>query len=189
MRVHDKAPMAERILATADRLFYQRGVRAVGVDTVAAEAGISKRSLYDYFPSKDALVAAYLERRCRLPAESGEPPEMQILAVFDHLGQAFRSGTFRGCAFVNAVAELGDTCQAAKGIAARYKEERRSWFRDRLERMGVSDADGLATQLAMLLDGAIVAMLVREDAGSAHAAREAARVLMAAAVHTRRPAR
>ncbi|MGE0370693.1 MAG: TetR/AcrR family transcriptional regulator [Gammaproteobacteria bacterium] len=179
--MYDKAPMVERILSTADRLFYQRGIRAVGVDAIASEAGISKRSLYDYFPSKDALVAAYLERRFRPHPPSDAPPETQILAVFDRLERMFESGEFRGCPFINAVTELGDTCRAAREIAARFKEERRTWFRDMLVRMGVADPEALATQLALLVDGAITVMLVREDPAVARAAREAARVLMQAA--------
>ena len=180
-RVTDKAPMAERILETADRLFYQRGIRAVGVDTVAAEAGISKRSLYDYFPSKEALIEAYLERRFRHMPESDAPAVDQVLAVFDRLEQAFASGDFRGCPFVNAVAELGDSCQAAKRIAVRFKQERWTWLRDRLKQAGSTDPDTLATQLALLVDGAIAMMLVREDPSVARAARAAAAVLVAAA--------
>ena len=72
--MNERAPMAERILQAADRLFYRKGIRAVGVDSVAAEAGISKRSLYDTFPSKDALVAAYLRQRIQpLPASDLAP--------------------------------------------------------------------------------------------------------------------
>jgi AcrR family transcriptional regulator len=59
-RARGKAEMEERILATTDRLFYGQGIRAIGVDTIAAETGISKRTLYNYFTSKDALIAAYL---------------------------------------------------------------------------------------------------------------------------------
>jgi len=70
--VTERAPMAERIMAAADRLFYQKGIRAVGVDTVAAEAGISKRSLYDTFPSKDALVAAYLRQQAEVAQMLGD---------------------------------------------------------------------------------------------------------------------
>src|ERR1041384_4616719 len=98
--------MRERILETADRLFYEQGIRAVGVDTVAAEAGISKRTLYNYFPSKDDLIVAYLSRRFRTVPLTGDPPAAQILEQFDRLERAFASGRFRGCPFVNAVAEL-----------------------------------------------------------------------------------
>src|SRR5437762_13061560 len=105
--------MRERILKTADRLFYRRGIRAVGVDTIAAEIGISKRTLYNYFPSKDALIVAYLSRRLR-PTESADvPPAEQILGDFDRLERAFARPGFRGCPFVNAVAELGEPTHAA----------------------------------------------------------------------------
>jgi AcrR family transcriptional regulator len=172
--------MAERILETADRLFYQRGIRAVGVDTVAAEAGISKRSLYDYFPSKESLIEAYLERRCRPPPQSDAPADQQILGLFDRLDQAFSGGEFRGCPFVNAVAELAGSCQAVTRIAARFKQERWVWLRDRLVEAGAEAPDMLATQLAMLVDGAIATRLVRDDPSIAHAARAAAEVLLAA---------
>lgn len=176
-----KAPMMERILATADRLFYQRGFRAVGVDLVAAEAGISKRSLYDYFPSKDALIAAYLERRFYVPPPSDSPPATQILGAFDRLERMFVQDGFRGCPFVNAVAELGDACGAAKGAAAQFKETRRLWLRERLVELGVPDPDALSLQLLLLSEGAIAAMLVRGDPAVARAARDAAAVLLRAA--------
>src|SRR5882672_8474099 len=93
----DTSAMAQRILETADRLFYGQGIRAVGVDTVAAEAGISKRTLYNHFPSKDALIVAYLSRRL-VPVESSDAsPEAQLFGVFDRLERSFASDDFRGC--------------------------------------------------------------------------------------------
>src|SRR5947208_3267036 len=101
-----KTAMQDRILETADRLFYGRGIRAVGVDTIAAEIGISKRTLYNYFPSKDELIVAYLSRRFTPIAASDRPPLEQILGAFDRLQRFIATGRFRGCPFVNAVAEL-----------------------------------------------------------------------------------
>src|SRR5262245_7951453 len=98
--------MRERILETADRLFYGQGIRAIGVDTIAAEVGISKRTLYNYFPSKDDLIVAYLTRRLKPTQASDLPPVEQILGAFDRLERSFANGAFRGCPFVNAVAEL-----------------------------------------------------------------------------------
>lgn len=173
--------MQEKILRTADRLFYGRGIRAVGVDTVAAEIGISKRTLYNHFPSKDALIAAYLERRFnRLPVTDA-PPAEQILATFDRLARIFADEGFRGCPFVNAVAEIGEPGHEANRIAIAFKEQRRLWFRDLLRRLRVKDAEGLAAQLQMLVDGAIATMLVRGDPQIAHAARDAARILLQSA--------
>jgi AcrR family transcriptional regulator len=174
--------MAERILETADRLFYGQGIRAMGVDTIAAEIGISKRTLYNHFASKDALIVAYLQRRVRLVPTSDKPPAQQILDDFERLERAFSAEGFRGCAFVNAVAELKDPEHGANRIALTFKEMRRQWFRELLGRAPrVADPDGLSLQLMLLADGAIAAALVRNDPTVARAAREAARVLLAAA--------
>ena len=145
--VQQKPDMKQRILETADKLFYLQGIRAIGVDTIAAEIGISKRTLYNHFPSKDALISAYLERRFVQPRQSDKPPAEQILATFDSLERRFAAKDFRGCPFVNAVAELGSEDKAVRKIAIAFKESRRLWFRDRLVQLGVEDADALATQL------------------------------------------
>jgi AcrR family transcriptional regulator len=173
-----KQPMKERILDTAERLFYRDGIRATGVDTIAAEVGISKRTLYNHFPSKDALIAAYLKRGFYDQRRSDTPPLEQVLRTFDRLEQNFSARDFRGCRFVNAVAELGDDDRAARKIAVEFKEGRRLWFRERLAAIGARDADALATQLAMLVDGAIAMAMVRDDPSMARAAASAARVLL-----------
>ena len=175
-----KAAMQERILSTADRLFNGEGIRAVGVDKIAAEIGISKRTLYNYYPSKEELVFAYLSRRYVPVRTTDRPPDQQILQMFDWLEKWFGSGNFRGCPFVNAVAELGDS--AAK-IAVEFKEQRRVCVRVLLEQMQIreAEADVLATQLAILMEGAIASALVRGDPKIARSAKEAARVLLAAA--------
>lgn len=177
----ERAPMAERIMAAADQLFYQKGIRAVGVDTVAAEAGISKRSLYDTFPSKDALVAAYLRQRIQPLPASDQPPAAQVLALFDQLHARFAKGDFRGCPFVNAVTELAEDCETARAIALDYKEERRQHIASLLAQAGMGDPDTLASQIALLFEGAIASMLVGQDPVVAIQARNAAKVLMRAA--------
>jgi AcrR family transcriptional regulator len=179
MSAPEKPDMKERILATADRLFYLRGIRAIGVDTVAAEIGISKRTLYNHFPSKNALISAYLERRFVQPRASDKPPAEQILATFDSLERRFSARDFRGCPFVNAVAEMGAEDRGVRKIAIAFKESRRLWFRDLLVRLGVTEPEALATQLALLVDGAIAQDLVRNDPAMARAAKEAATVLLA----------
>jgi AcrR family transcriptional regulator len=176
-----KEAMQERILDTAGRLFYRKGLRAVGVDTVAAEIGISKRTLYNYFPSKDQLIVAYLSRQFILAKPSDRPLLEQILRYFDWLERWFASETFRGCPFVNAIAELGDPTHPGAKMAVAYKEQRRLWLRDALTQLNVADPDTLATQVAILVEGAIIAALVRGDPGMAGAAKAAARVLLTAA--------
>src|ERR1700712_5765662 len=137
-----KPAMKDRILETADRLFYLQGIRAVGVDTIAAEIGISKRTLYNHFPSKDALISAYLARRFVQPRPSDKPPVEQILSTFDSLERRFAAKDFRGCPFVNAVAELGSEDHAVRKIAIAFKESRRLWFRDLLLRLRGARAEG-----------------------------------------------
>jgi AcrR family transcriptional regulator len=178
----EPASPAERILAAADKLFYTQGIRAVGVDTVAAEAGVSKRTLYNYYPSKDALIAAYLTARFKHITPSDAPARDQILGAFDRLERMFADGSFRGCPYVNAVTEIGDPKHAAASIAIQFKEQRRLWFRALLECLGVKDPEGLATQLQILSEGALAAALVRGDPSVARSARAAAEVLLDAAV-------
>ena len=178
MPATEKIDMKERILQTADRLFYLQGIRAIGVDTIAAEIGISKRTLYNHFPSKDALILAYLERRLVQPRASDESPLEQILGTFDSLERRFAAKDFRGCPFVNAVAEMGPKDRAVKKIATAFKESRRLWFRDLLIELGVTDPEALATQLTLLVDGAIAQDLVRDDPAMARAAKEAATTLL-----------
>ena len=173
--------MKERILETADKLFYLKGIRAIGVDTIAAEIGISKRTLYNHFPSKDALISAYLERRFVQPRPSDTPPAEQILGTFDSLERRFSAKDFRGCPFVNAVAEVGTENKSVRKIAAAFKESRRLWFRDLLKQIGVDDPEGLATQLVLLVDGSIAQDLVRDDPKMARAAKQAAKVLLSGA--------
>jgi AcrR family transcriptional regulator len=176
-----KPTMKERILETADRLFYLQGIRAIGVDTIAAEIGISKRTLYNHFPSKDALISAYLDRRFVRPPASDKPPVEQILGTFDSLERRFAAKDFRGCPFVNAVAEVGPESKPVRKIAVAFKESRRLWFRDLLLQIGVADPEGLATQLVLLVDGSIAQDLVRDEPKMARAAKEAAKTLLSSA--------
>lgn len=177
------APMKERILVAADRLFYGQGIHAVGVDAVVAEAGISKRTLYNHFPSKDALIAAYLARRGQSVSAPEGPPLAQILGVFDELARWFGSKRFRGCPFVNAVAELsGDRQHPAVPLAVALKERRVQQFETQLRALKVADAPALAQQLAILFEGAVAVSMVRGgDPHAAHSARAAACCLLAAA--------
>src|SRR5438105_14190852 len=135
---------AERILAAADKLFYLHGMRAVGVDAVAEEAGVSKRTLYNHYPTKDDLIAAYLVGRFKHIAPSDAPAREQILGYFDRLEREFARPDFRGCAYVNAVCELSDPKHPAANIALKFKEQRRAWYRMLLERLHVAKTGGPA---------------------------------------------
>ncbi len=175
----EKLPMKQRILQTADRLFYQHGIQAVGVDTIAAEVGISKRTLYNHFPCKNDLIAAYLTGRSDQLPRSDRPPADQILWNFIRLDRAFGTSDFRGCPFINALGELGDRADPeVKRIACEFKEGRLAWFRERLRELKVKNAEELATQLQILVDGAIAAYVVRGDKSAARTAKQTARLLL-----------
>jgi AcrR family transcriptional regulator len=173
----------ERILAGVDRLFYVQGIKSVGVDAIAAELGISKKTLYRYFPSKDDLVIGYLQGRFRpLPEASAKPPAEQILANLEWIARSLTSAKdYRGCAFLNALGELGSEDSEVRQLAVAYKDSRRLWYRDLLSQLDVDDPDTLATQLALLVDGAYAAVLVHQDPAKMRPAIAAARTLLKAA--------
>ncbi len=179
----------ERILDTASDLFYREGIQAVGVDRVIAESGVAKSTLYKHFRSKDALVVACLQRRDAptrrwLEVEArqrGDAPRERLLGIFDFLGDWFARATFRGCAFTNASLELADTAHPAHSIAVAHKDAIRAFMRDACAALDVPDPDGLAAQLMLLYDGAIVTAIIRRDPQAARDARAAASVLIAAA--------
>jgi len=127
------------------------------------------------------LILAYLSRHFVQPKKSEVPLLEQIFRYFDWLERWFATDTFRGCPFVNAVAELGDPAHPGTKMAVAFKEHRRLWLRDALTELNVADPDGLATQVAILVEGAIIAALVRHDPSVARAAKAAARVLLTAA--------
>ncbi|MET7637127.1 helix-turn-helix domain-containing protein [Streptomyces sp. NPDC005438] len=159
----DLTPGARRILDVASRLFYERGIHAVGVDLIATESGVTKRTLYDRFRSKDALVAAYLRERDerwrhtvteRLAAL--EDPAARVLAPFDVL-TTWLPVDSRGCAFVNAYAELPDRAHPARAVIAGGKAWLRELFRAELAAGGAADPDAAAAQLLVVHEGAMVA--------------------------------
>lgn len=171
-------PGARRILEVASELFYRRGIHAVGVDTIAAESGVTKRTLYDRFGSKDHLVAEYLAARHRrwwehleeLIAEAQAP---RVLAMFDAYADELLPAD-RGCAFLNAAAEL-----PAEHPAYRLVQEHKLAVRKRIESLLLEDLSGVAEvgeitdHLMLLLEGAVAH---RGIDGSRRLARRARRI-------------
>src|SRR6476469_8881009 len=133
------APSAarQRILDTAFRLFYARGLRAVGVDTIIAESGVAKATFYKHFPAKDDLVLAYLDRvdgvwtgQLHAAAEAAGPdPADQLVGLFDALSTACRRDGYRGCAFINAAAEATPGSPVHDRTLA-HKAAVRAWVRE-----------------------------------------------------------
>ena len=178
-------PVGERLAETAGRLFYARGIRAVGVELIAEEAGTTKKTLYDRFGSKDALVALYLRRRAerwqtvaldRLDRHP-EPGKDRVLLVFDALDD-WLSEQWRGCAFVNAYAEIGGTDHPGLPVVRSEKAWMRQLFVALVEEAGYDDPVGLGGQLHLLYEGAVVLLTAGDEPGAlVHARQAAARLL------------
>jgi AcrR family transcriptional regulator len=167
--VRPLTPAGERLLEAASELFYGRGIRAVGVDLIAEVAGTTKKTLYDRFGSKDGLVVLYLQRRqqrwqefvCRRldgsPAGGGDPAtaRRRPLAVLDAL-ESWMSEQFRGCAFVNAHAELGGSDHPGLQVVRAEKQ----WTRDLYVRLcresGFLAPEQVAAGLHLVHEGVMV---------------------------------
>jgi AcrR family transcriptional regulator len=174
----------DRLLEAADELFYEHGVHTVGIDRVIEQAGVSKASLYKVFGSKDELVRSYLERRHASRQERilaaialHQTPRDRLLGVFDVLAASSAEPGFRGCAFVNASAEAepGGTVEAASDQSRAWQ---RSLFAELAGAAGATDPEGLARQLTMLYDGAMVAARMDRDPTAAATARTMAAALL-----------
>ena len=154
----------ERILAVAKELFYEEGIRAVGIDRIIERSGVAKMTLYRHFPSKDDLIVAYLNElnRCHwewfeaaLAAHPGEP-RRQLLDVFDALVTKLSVPEYRGCAFSNVVTEFPDAAHPGRQVALAHTEEMRRRLTELAAQAGARDAAQLGDQLVLLLDGAYV---------------------------------
>ncbi len=167
-------PVGERLAATtAGRLFYDHGIRAVGVELLAAEAGTTKKSLYDRFGSKDGLVVLYLRRRaaawqaavlCHLAEHRPDPGTERVLGVFDAL-ERWLPRQWRGCAFVNAYAEVASTEHPAMPVIGAEKDWMRALFAALSDEAGYDDPDRTGAQLHLLYEGAIVSLTSRGTPG------------------------
>lgn len=183
-----RRPAAEtrgHVLDVAHELFYWNGIRATGIDRVAAEAGVAPTALYRLFPSKDALVAAYIERAEQryhewfdgVTKEDGRPPAVRIVALFEALAERTRSEVCRGCPFSMALTEFPDAEVEAHQSSVRLKV----WVRSRLRRLAKEHAascsskiDGslLADHLTLLFEGSYATVQALGADGPAKRARQ-----------------
>src|SRR6476661_4495912 len=156
-------PTRERIISAANRLFYNDGIRGVSVDAVAAKAGVTKRTLYYHFKSKDELVAAYLAGRDQPNlalfrqwfAEADDGLPAQVERIFRNLARAARHPKWKGCGFLRTTAELANMPgHPAIKIGAAHKKKFERWMQDCFEAEGIGGASLLARQIMLLLDGA-----------------------------------
>ncbi|MEX3932444.1 TetR/AcrR family transcriptional regulator [Paraburkholderia phymatum] len=192
----------ERLLDATEALIYAGGIHATGVDAIVRQSGTARKSFYTHFESKDALVAAALERRderwmtwfSESTLRRGKHPRARLLAMFDVLREWFASESFHGCAFLNASGEIASPDDPIRVVAREHKERLLEFVRTQCDEYVASTggdsrrAARLSRQWLILIDGAIGVALVSGDADAALDARAAAlHLLDAASENTRSP--
>jgi AcrR family transcriptional regulator len=186
-------PTDQRIAGMAARLFHEHGITATGVEALSRAAGISKRTLYERFGSKDGLIVAAYDaldqpafEMITGPAErASDTPRGQLEQLFVQLEAMVRAPDFRGCPFANAASELADVEHPAHKIVRRHKDRLRRWVLVRARAAGAADPAKLSRQLMLLVAGVQAQSLVQHGTGAARDARELARALIAQAIDAR----
>lgn len=154
---------AERVFETARDLFYHRGIRAVGVDEIVSQAGVTKPSLYRAFASKDDLVAACLEQSGRearaaldaVVAEAPSDPTAQLRAIVQYFAAKMAQPDFRGCAMSNTAVEFPEPGHPGRVVLEGCKTELRTRLGRLTRKLGVADPEGLADGLVLIIEGAM----------------------------------
>jgi len=180
------SPKRAHLMATARRLFYRDGYRVVGIDTLLAEAGVAKMTLYNHFASKEELIVAVIEQLDRevqdalqaATAAAGRSPGKRLQAVFDWLEAWFNSDDFKGCAFIRALSEYPEPDHPIHQAAWRNKQALNALFRQIATESGARHPAELANALSLLVDGAILSAHATGSAASAATARTVAASLL-----------
>jgi AcrR family transcriptional regulator len=175
-------------LRTAAELFYAEGVGAVGVERLCQTAGVSKRSMYQLFATKDDLVAEALRvhgpatvARYFAPEDGGLTPRQRILHAFTTLEEQAAAPGFHGCPFANTSIELHDPTHQASRVALDFKSQLEVYFQRQATLLGARDPQQLGTQLLMLFDGASIRAVMRGSGIDDVASRTAGMLLDALA--------
>ena len=180
-----RLPARQRLLDTAYELFSTRGIRAVGIDEVIERAGVAKATLYNHFPTKDALILAFLEQREQrwtiewVEGESehrGSTPEKRLLAIFDLFDEWFHRDDFEGCSFINVLLEMGAE-HPAGDACVKHLDNIRAVVRRRAEEAGLRNPEAFARAWHILMKGSIV-QAEEGDVDAAKRAQSMARLLI-----------
>jgi AcrR family transcriptional regulator len=175
-----------RILGSAYELFSRHGIRAVGIDRIIAEAHVAKATLYRHFPSKQALVIAFLDMRERrwthewLEARTellAPRPQDRVLAVFDALDEWFHRSDYEGCSFINTLLEVDESDNPIHRAAVRHLGVLRETLQRYAEQAGARNPQEMGYRMQILLMGAIVSA-ARGDLEAARRARAFAELLL-----------
>ncbi|HEV7640216.1 MAG TPA: helix-turn-helix domain-containing protein [Gaiellaceae bacterium] len=178
-----------RVAQLAGELFHEHGITATGVEALSKAAGISKRTLYERFGSKDGLIAAAFEafddpvfERFTMPAAQAATPRGQIEQLFAELEAAIDSPEFRGCPFANASGELADPDHPAHVVIRRHRDRFRKWLVSRAREAGAADPLLLGRQLMIVYDGIQAQALVQRSARPARDGRRLVKALLDSAL-------
>lgn len=175
----------EKILATAEKLIYENGIHATGMDLLVKTSGVARKSIYRYFANKDDVAAAALNARdvrwmqwFRSECEKAQTPQERILSIFDVLKSWFESEGFRGCAFINTAGEVGDADDPIRQIAKLHKQKLLDYTLELTKDLGVKDPIVLAKQFFVLIEGTITVARVMGDFTALDSAKEIANILL-----------
>ena len=187
--MENKVTPKGRVFQTASRLFYQNGYRAIGVDTLAAESGIGKMTLYRHYPSKDDLIVAYLKDSDDLfwknfdeITQDAPTAREKLIVFFESLQKYVMTPACYGCPFLNVATEYPEADYAGHQVAIEHKQSVRMRFRQLAKEAGVKKPDVLADQLFLLMDGAYMASRMFGNKNPAAHLAEAAKILIDAAI-------
>lgn len=175
----------QKILETAERLIYQNGIHATGMDLLVKTSGVARKSIYHYFATKDKVAAAALNARDErwmqwfiTECNKGKAPQERILNMFTVLRSWFESDGFRGCAFINTAGEVSDPGDPVRQIAKLHKQKLLDYMFELTSQLNIEQPSALARQLLILIEGAITMSYVMGDASSADSARGVAQLLL-----------
>jgi len=182
-------PTRKRIVDAATKLFYAEGIGRVSVDAVAEKAGLTKRTLYYHFKSKDDLIAAYLDGRDQPNLEqmagwfdaAAGGADKKVEAIFTNLARVAKNPKWKGCGFLRTAAELASMPgHPAVKAGSRHKKNFETWLTGELSGYGVDEPQTLAREIVLLMDGAFSIMLIHRDPDYVEAAGHAAATLVRA---------
>ncbi len=181
-----KLSKRDQLIQTAVKLFAKNGIHATGVDSIVEQSGVTKKTLYAHFRTKEELVLAVLRHYdglarnefMRKVERRATTPRARLLAIFDFAQHWFQQHNFYGCLFVNTIGEYSGKDTPIRQICKEYKKLVKDYIHSLCQQAGVKNPQGLAEELALLLEGATVTAQVSQNPKSAQIAKRAAKALI-----------
>jgi len=177
----------EQLINTAIELFREHGYHGTGIDKIVEKAGVSKKTLYTHFRSKEELLIAALRHYdgvfrnnfMRQVDRIAKTPQEKLLAIFDVAEGWFSQKKFFGCMFINVIGEYSEQDSPIRDICKQFKRLMLNYIRDLCLQTGAEEPDILADKLALIFEGAVVTSQVSQNPDAAKTAKGIARSLVA----------